>query len=62
MLIISGKTVPQVALRWVLQRPAVSSVIIGVRTMSQLDDNMGAVGWSLTHEEVYKSCTHNGIV
>lgn len=47
-----GKTIPQVALNWLLQRPGVSSVIIGARTEQQLKDNLGAVGWSLTPEEV----------
>ena len=47
-----GKTVPQVALRWLLQRPPVTSVITGTRTVHQLEDNMGAVGWRLSEEEV----------
>ena len=44
----SGKTVPQVALNWLLQRPTVSSVIIGARNEEQLRQNLGAVGWTLT--------------
>lgn len=44
----TGKTVPQVALNWLLQRPTVSSVIIGARDEAQLRQNLGAVGWSLT--------------
>ena len=47
-----GKTVPQVALNWVLRRPTVASVIIGARDEKQLRDNLGAVGWSLTPEQV----------
>ncbi|WP_396911887.1 aldo/keto reductase [Mycolicibacterium sp.] len=43
----TGKTVPQVALNWLLRRPTVSSVIIGARDARQLNDNLGAVGWSL---------------
>jgi aryl-alcohol dehydrogenase-like predicted oxidoreductase len=43
----TGRTVPQVALNWLLQRPTVASVIIGARNESQLRDNLGAVGWSL---------------
>jgi len=43
----TGKTVPQVALNWLLRRPTVSSVIIGARTPEQLRDNLGAVGWTL---------------
>ncbi|KAH3885322.1 1-deoxyxylulose-5-phosphate synthase YajO-like [Dreissena polymorpha] len=48
-----GKTVAQVALRWLLQKPQVSSVIIGATSVRQLEDNMGAsAGWSLTQEEM----------
>jgi aryl-alcohol dehydrogenase-like predicted oxidoreductase len=46
------KTVPQVALNWLLQRPTVSSVIIGARNEEQLRQNLGAVGWSLTPAQV----------
>jgi len=42
-----GATVPQVAIAWLLTRPAVSSVIIGTRTMTQLEDNLGAAGLDL---------------
>ena len=48
----TGKTVPQVALNWVLGRPTVSSVIVGARDETQLRQNLGAVGWSLTPEQV----------
>lgn len=46
------RSVPQVALNWLLRRPTVASVIIGARTPAQLADNLGAVGWSLTAEQV----------
>ncbi len=46
------KTVPQVALNWLLQRPTVSSVIIGARNEEQLKQNLGAVGWNLTAAQV----------
>jgi aryl-alcohol dehydrogenase-like predicted oxidoreductase len=46
------KSVPQVALNWLLRRPAVSSLIIGARTKAQLRDNLGATGWELTPEQV----------
>jgi aryl-alcohol dehydrogenase-like predicted oxidoreductase len=49
-----GKTVPQVALNWLLQRPTVSSVIIGARNEEQLRQNLGAVGWNLTTDQVAK--------
>jgi aryl-alcohol dehydrogenase-like predicted oxidoreductase len=48
----TGRTVPQVALNWLLRRPTVSTVIIGARDERQLRDNLGAVGWSLTPEQV----------
>jgi aryl-alcohol dehydrogenase-like predicted oxidoreductase len=47
----TGRTVPQVAINWLLQRPSVASVIIGARNESQLRDNLGAVGWSLSAEQ-----------
>lgn len=48
----AGKTIPQVAINWLLRRPTVSSVIIGARNEAQLRDNLGAVGWALTAEQV----------
>jgi aryl-alcohol dehydrogenase-like predicted oxidoreductase len=50
----TGKTVPQVALNWLLQRPSVATLIIGARNEQQLRDNLGAVGWSLTKEQIAK--------
>ena len=50
----TGKTVPQIALNWLLQRPTISSVIIGARNEEQLRQNLGAVGWNLTPEQVAK--------
>jgi len=44
----TGKSVPQVAINWLLQRPTVSSVLIGARNEAQLVDNLGATGWNLT--------------
>jgi aryl-alcohol dehydrogenase-like predicted oxidoreductase len=49
-----GKTIPQVALNWLLQRPTVSSAIIGARNEEQLIQNLGAVGWNLTATQVAK--------
>ena len=48
----TGRTVPQVALNWLLQRPTVATVIVGARNEEQLRQNLGAVGWSLTPEQV----------
>lgn len=50
----TGKTVPQIALNWLLQRPTVATVIIGARNEEQLRQNLGAVGWNLTPEQVAK--------
>ncbi|WP_435015976.1 aldo/keto reductase [Tundrisphaera sp. TA3] len=47
-----GKTVPQVALNWVLRRPSVANVIVGARNEEQLRQNLGAVGWELTADQV----------
>lgn len=50
----TGKSVPQIALNWLLQRPTVSSVIIGARNEEQLRANLGAVGWRLTADQMAK--------
>jgi aryl-alcohol dehydrogenase-like predicted oxidoreductase len=50
----TGKSIPQVALNWLLQRPTVSSVIIGARNEEQLRQNLAAEGWNLTTEQVAK--------
>ncbi|MFC3158319.1 Predicted oxidoreductase [Chryseobacterium arachidis] len=47
-----GKTPAQIAIRWLLQRPTISNVIIGARNEEQLVSNFGAVGWSLTLEQI----------
>lgn len=48
----TGKTVPQIALNWLAQRPSVATIVIGARNETQLRDNLGAVGWSLTPEQI----------
>jgi aryl-alcohol dehydrogenase-like predicted oxidoreductase len=50
----TGKTVPQIALNWLLQRPTVSTLVIGARNEEQLRDNLGAVGWNLTPEQMVR--------
>lgn len=50
----TGKTVPQIALNWLLQRKTVSSVIIGARNEQQLRQNLGAVGWNLAPHQIAK--------
>ena len=48
----AGKTISQVALNWLLQRPTVASIVLGARTETQLRENLGAVGWNLTPDQV----------
>ncbi|OWK36528.1 aldo/keto reductase [Fimbriiglobus ruber] len=48
----TGKSVPQIALNWLLQRPTVATLIIGARNEEQLKQNLGAVGWNLTPAQV----------
>jgi aryl-alcohol dehydrogenase-like predicted oxidoreductase len=48
----TGKTVPQVALNWLLQRPTVATIVIGARNEEQLRQNLGAVGWNLSAQQV----------
>lgn len=50
----TGKTVTQIALNWLLQRPTVSTIIVGARNEEQLRQNLGAVGWNLTPAQVAK--------
>ncbi|HEV7672724.1 MAG TPA: aldo/keto reductase [Thermoanaerobaculia bacterium] len=48
----TGKTVPQIAINWLLARPTVSTVILGARNEEQLRQNLGAIGWTLTPEQI----------
>lgn len=48
----TGKTVPQIAINWLLQRPTVSTVVIGARNEEQLRQNLGSIGWSLTPDQI----------
>ncbi|ATB42642.1 oxidoreductase [Cystobacter fuscus] len=48
----TGKSVPQIALNWLLRRPTVSTVLIGARNEEQLRQNLGAIGWTLTPEQL----------
>ena len=48
----TGRTVPQIALNWLTHKPTVASVIVGARNEAQLKQNLGAVGWSLTPEQI----------
>jgi len=48
----TSKTVPQIALNWLLRRPTVSTLVIGARNATQLKQNLGAIDWSLTPEQI----------
>ena len=57
----TGRTVPQVAINWLLRRPTVSSVIIGARNEQQLRDNLGATGWHLDAEQISRLDTASSV-
>lgn len=48
----TGKSVAQISLNWLLQRPTIANVIIGARNENQLKENLGAVGWNLSRDQV----------
>jgi aryl-alcohol dehydrogenase-like predicted oxidoreductase len=48
----AGKTPAQVALQWILRRPGVTAPIIGARNLQQLEDDLGAIGWNLTDDQL----------
>lgn len=48
----TGKSVAQIALNWLLQRPTVANIIIGARNEEQLKQNLGAIGWNLSAEQI----------
>jgi aryl-alcohol dehydrogenase-like predicted oxidoreductase len=50
----TGKGIPAIALNWLLQRPTVVNIVIGARNEQQLRQNLDAVGWNLTEEQVAK--------
>jgi aryl-alcohol dehydrogenase-like predicted oxidoreductase len=50
----TGKSLSQIALNWLLQRPTVANVIIGARNEAQLRENLGAIGWSLTQDQMQR--------
>jgi aryl-alcohol dehydrogenase (NADP+) len=49
-----GISMAQVALAWLVDRPAITSVILGARTLEQLDDNLAAADLHLTADETDK--------
>ena len=50
----TGKSIPQIALNWLLRQPTVANVIVGARDEAQLVENIGAVGWQLTADQIAK--------
>lgn len=48
----TGKSIPQISLNWLLQRPSVANIVIGARNEEQLKQNLDAVGWNLTADQV----------
>ena len=50
----TGKTIPQIAINWLLQKKTVTNVVIGERNEAQLLENLGSIGWALTEEQVAK--------
>jgi aryl-alcohol dehydrogenase-like predicted oxidoreductase len=57
----TGKTLPQIALNWLLQRPTVASVLIGARDEAQLKQNLGALGWQLSADQVARLDTASAV-
>jgi aryl-alcohol dehydrogenase-like predicted oxidoreductase len=47
-----GRSLPQLALRWAITHPAVSTALVGLRNTTELEDNVGALGWELSAEEL----------
>ena len=48
----TGKSIPQIALNWLLGRPTVANVIIGARNAEQLEQNLAAADWRLSQEQI----------
>lgn len=48
----TGKSISQIAIAWLMQQPGVVSPIVGVRTMAQLEDNLGVIGWELDKDDL----------
>ena len=47
-----GRSLPQLAIRWVLSTPAVSTALVGCRNVAEVDDNAGAVGWDIADDDL----------
>ncbi len=58
----TGKSIPQIALNWLLHRPTVSTILIGARNEEQLRDNLGAIGWTLSAEQIARLDAASAVV
>src|SRR5262249_13157867 len=47
-----GRSLPQLALRWTISNPVISTALVGCRTVAEVEDNVGALGWSLAEADV----------
>ncbi len=47
-----NKTLPQLALRWTTSNPIVSTALVGCRNPKEVDDNIGALGWSISEADM----------
>jgi len=47
-----GRTLPQLALRWATSHPAISTALVGCRTVAEVEDNVGAIGWAISNEDL----------
>ena len=46
------KSLPQLALRWAISNHAVSTALVGCRTVAEVEDNSGADGWSISDDDL----------
>lgn len=49
-----GKSLPQFALRWTLSNPVISTALVGCRNEREVNDNVGALGWSIADADMQK--------
>jgi aryl-alcohol dehydrogenase-like predicted oxidoreductase len=46
------RSLPQLALRWAISHPAVSTALVGCRTVTEVEDNVGAIGWAIGDDDL----------
>jgi myo-inositol catabolism protein IolS len=49
-----GRSLPQLALRWAISNPVVSTALVGCRTVAEVEDNVGAIGWSISEADLHE--------